>query len=149
MRRAEEPSAPKARSFPRSPWPPFSSSWSAVAHESFRARILPHHEGRKAAVHVSRVREALLLLGPRGNVPAEGEVLLLQRGDFPERRATRASGTSAASPQTRSRGSARRRGSITFDLRRSVSNALAKSLRHAAPYQGGEGGHGHHTASAI
>lgn len=53
-------------------------------------------------------------------------MLLLQRGDFPERRATRASGsgTRASGPQSRRRGSTRRRGSDSGDLRKSVSDAL-------------------------
>jgi hypothetical protein len=60
-------------------------------------------------------------------------MLLLQRGDIPERRATHASGsgTGAAGPQTRRRGSARRRDSDSGDLRKSVSDAgdaLAASL---------------------
>jgi uncharacterized protein len=50
-------------------------------------------------------------------------MLLLQRGDIPERRATRASG-SGTGPQPRRRDSAHRRNSSTFDLRRSVSDAL-------------------------
>jgi hypothetical protein len=85
---------------------------------------------------VSRVREVLLLLGPRSRVPAEGEMLLLQRGDIPKRRATRASGsgTGAAGPQTRRRGSARRRDSDSGDLRLGLAvffghAALAESLR--------------------
>ena len=51
-------------------------------------------------------------------------MLLLQRGDLPERRATRASGfrSGASSPQTRRRGPADRRDS--GDLKRSVSDAL-------------------------
>src|ERR1039457_5020472 len=53
-------------------------------------------------------------------------MLLLQRGDFPERRATRAAGTGAGAggPPTRRPGSAPPRGSHLSDLRRSVSDAL-------------------------
>ena len=61
-------------------------------------------------------------------------MLLLQRGDIPKRRATRAdgSGTGAAGSQARRRGSARRRDSGELRLGLAVffgHAALAESLR--------------------